>query len=412
MAKEQHRDGKPPREAVESQPQQQQSNIDFLSQNASQLRIDLHKPHIWADKEQVSAKQIKKIVDYTRGVEKSLPVPANAEFTPDRDATVQLARSLQNNKLVLVLGAGVSMGFGLPDWPTLLQKLMITTIEQEPEVSTALSKLFSAVFAPSSVMAGRYLQKFYEDKEESFEAAVRRVLYESLDIEAASALMEEIVHLCVAPGRSPTLDSIITYNFDDLLEQRLDMLDVKPPYMAIYSDGMHAGNRLPIYHVHGYLPSEGEIDLKNRITLGESVYHKQYTDIYSWNNIVQINKFTDFDCLFIGTSLTDPNIRRLLDVAYRQRGQRDEFHYVFKKRVRREDVQSRLELILKNDLSMMHTKVSAELDLEKTVDYLIGISDRFEESDTASFGVKTIWVNEFDEIPEILSEIREKALRG
>ena len=408
MAKQQHRDGKPPHdEATEAAPQQQ-ARLDLMSQQA--MPIDLHRHFPAGDREQVSAKQLQAFVNFTRGAERSLPVQATLEHEESPDAIAPLAKSLQNNKLVLVLGAGVSMGFGLPDWPTLLQKLMITTIEQEPEVSSALSRLFSAVFAPSSVMAGRYLQKYYEDKDASFEEAVRKALYENLDIEADAPLMDEIVHLCVAPGRSPTLDSIITYNFDDLLEQRLELLDIELPYKAIYADGMHAGNRLPIYHVHGYLPSQGDISDKNRITLGESVYHKQYTDIYSWNNIVQINKFTDFDCLFIGSSLTDPNIRRLLDVAYRQRGERTESHYVFKRRVRREEVQARLEAILKNDRSMMTTKVAADLALDTTVDYLIGIIERFEESDTASFGVKTIWIDDFNEIPVMLAKIREQAL--
>lgn len=408
MAKQQHRDGKPPHDDATEAAPQQQTRMDYLNQQA--MPIDLHRHYPAGDREQVSAKQLQAFVNLTRGAERSLPVQASMEPEESPDAIAPLAKSLQNNKLVLVLGAGVSMGFGLPDWPTLLQKLMITTIEQEPEVSSALSRLFSAVFAPSSVMAGRYLQKYYEDKDASFEEAVRKALYENLDIEAEAPLMDEIVHLCVAPGRSPTLDSIITYNFDDLLEQRLELLDIELPYKAIYADGMHAGNRLPIYHVHGYLPSQGDISDKNRITLGESVYHKQYTDIYSWNNIVQINKFTDFDCLFIGSSLTDPNIRRLLDVAYRQRGERTESHYVFKRRVRREEVQARLEAILKNDRSMMTTKVAADLALDTTVDYLIGIIERFEESDTASFGVKTIWIDDFDEIPVMLAQIREQAL--
>ena len=408
MAKQQHRDGKPPHEEATDAAPQQQARMDLISQQA--MPIDLHRHYQYLEQEQVSAKQLKAFVNLTRGAERSLPVQAALEHKESPDAIAPLAKSLQNNKLVLVLGAGVSMGFGLPDWPTLLQKLMITTIEQEPEVSSALSRLFSAVFAPSSVMAGRYLQKYYEDKDASFEEAVRKALYENLDIEAEAPLMDEIVHLCVAPGRSPTLDGIITYNFDDLLEQRLGMLDIELPYKAIYADGMHAGNRLPIYHVHGYLPSQGDISDKNRITLGESVYHKQYTDIYSWNNIVQINKFTDFDCLFIGSSLTDPNIRRLLDVAYRQRGERTESHYVFKRRVRREEVQARLEAILKNDRSMMTTKVAADLALDTTVDYLIGIIERFEESDTASFGVKTIWIDDFNEIPVMLAQIREQAL--
>jgi hypothetical protein len=408
MAKEQYRDGKPPHSG-EQRPQQQ-TRLEYINQQLAQVPIDLHHPTHWEGQELVSLKQLKRVVDYTDRVERGLPVQASSQVRPHDDVVAQLARSLANEKLVLVLGAGVSLGFGLPDWPTLLQKLMITTIEREPEVSVALSKLFSAVFAPSSVMAGRYLQKFYDDKEESFEAAVRDVLYETLDIEAPSPLMDQIVHLCVAPGRSPALDSIITYNFDDLLERRLEMVDVALPYKAIYGEGMHAGKRLPIYHVHGYLPSEGALTDMNRITLGESVYHKQYTDIYSWNNIVQINKFTDFDCLFIGSSLTDPNIRRLLDVAYRQRGERKESHYVFKRRVRREEVQARLERILQNDSAMMTTKTDADLALDKTVDYLIAIIEQFEESDTASFGVQTIWVNEFGEIPTLLEEVRKKAL--
>ncbi len=48
--------------------------------------------------------------------------------------------------LSLVLGAGVSMSYGLPNWDTLLQKLMIATIEKEKEVSAVLSKLFTQIF--------------------------------------------------------------------------------------------------------------------------------------------------------------------------------------------------------------------------------------------------------------------------
>lgn len=407
MAKQQYRDGKPPHEAGEPTPLPQEQ-IDFYSKNADQLRIDLHK-HVWVE-EAVSANQVMRALDYvSRSVEKSLPMQGRAVKEKHIDAVGPIAKSLQSGKLVLVLGAGVSMGFGLPDWPTLLQKLMITTLEEEPDVSSVLSNLFSAVFAPSAVMAGRYLQKFYEDKEESFEEAVRKALYENLNIQSESALMDEIMQLCVAPGRSPALDSIITYNFDDLLEQRIARLDVDLPYKAIYTDGMHAGNRLPIYHVHGYLPSEGPIDDQNRITLGESVYHRQYTDIYSWSNIVQINKFTEFDCLFIGSSLTDPNIRRLLDVAYRQRGEREEKHHVFKRRVRPEEVRERLQLILKNNSNMMTSKVAVSLDFDKAVDYLCAIIERFEESDTESFGVETIWVDDFKEIPEMLAKVRQRA---
>lgn len=176
-----------------------------------------------------------------------------------QDIVRKLSKSLDDRKLVLVLGAGVSMGFGLPNWDTLLQKLMITTIEQEQKVSTVLSRLFTNIFSPSPLIAGRYLQKYYEDKALSFEEAVRKILYEQLDISKPSSLMDEIVNFCVAPGNSPNLDSIITYNFDDILEQRLSKVGVPVPYKSIYGIGMNTGRHLQIYHVHGFLPHKGKM---------------------------------------------------------------------------------------------------------------------------------------------------------
>lgn len=320
--------------------------------------------------------------------------------------THRLIDCYEKEKLVFVLGAGVSMGFGLPNWDTLLQKLMITTIEKEQNVSTVLSKLFTSVFSPSPLIAGRYLQKFYEEKKLSFEDAVRKVLYENLEIERQSDLMDEIINYCVAPGKSPNLDSIISYNFDDILEQRLSKVGVQVPHKPIFGIGMNPDGQLPIYHVHGFLQQKGKLTEQNQITFGESIYHKQYIDIYSWNNIVQINKFRDSNCVFIGSSLTDPNIRRLLDIAKKQKGEKEENHFIFKMRHKEEAVKIRLHNLLKENHELLNDKALAELKFNDTVKFLINIIERFEESDTASFGVRTIWIDEWSEIPEILKTVR------
>ena len=320
----------------------------------------------------------------------------------------KLTDCYEKENLVLVLGAGVSMAFGLPNWDTLLQKLMITTIEKEENVSTVLSKLFTAVFSPSPLIAGRYLQKYYEDKQLSFEEAVRKVLYENLTIDQPSALMDEIVNFCVASGKNPNLDSIISYNFDDILEQRLSKVGVQVPHKPIYGIGMNPDGELPIYHVHGFLQQKGKLTEQNQITFGESIYHKQYVDIYSWNNIVQINKFRDHNCLFIGSSLTDPNIRRLLDIARKQKGEKETNHFIFKMRHKEAAVKERLQLLLKNNLDLLNEKVLAAMNFDDTVQFLINIIQRFEESDTASFGVRTIWIDDWEDIPKILCAVRTK----
>lgn len=165
---------------------------------------------------------------------------------------------------------------------------------------------------------------------------------------------------------------------------------------------------LPLYHVHGFLPQKGKLDSNNSITLGESTYHSQYLNTYSWNNLIQLNKFIDKCCLFIGSSLTDPNIRRLLDIAIKQSSTNSAKHYIIKRKHNKDTIEAKIQSILKKDKELSNSKVSAELGLNKTSELLIEIVEKFEENDLLSLGVNTIWVNDFNEIPSILKQIREK----
>lgn len=236
---------------------------------------------------------------------------------------------------------------------------------------------------------------------------VRDVLYSTIDKNIDSALLTEIVKICVAPGKSPNLDSIITYNFDDILEYKLEKTEMEIPYKSIFGIGMEIKNgELPIYHVHGYLPESEKLSESNKITFGENNYHQQYSDIYSWNNIVQINKFRENTCVFIGSSLTDPNIRRLLDIALRQKGNKRKHHYIFKKKIDIKYLSEKLKETL-NTPEILNNKNNAGLDFDETIKLLTDIYERFEENDSASFGVQTIWVNEWDEIPKTLKKMRE-----
>lgn len=324
------------------------------------------------------------------------------------DILKNLRSAYRREDLVLVLGAGVSMGYGLPSWDDLLQKLIATTIEKEQDTSNVLAKLFNSIFAPDPLVAGRYLQEFYHGQGSSFEEAVRNVLYATCDYSRPSKLMDEIVNFCVAAGKSPNLNSIITYNFDDILEHKLDEVGIEIPYLPIHGVGMNPRNgELPIYHVHGYLPISGEISGHNQITFGENIYHEQYNDIYSWNNITQINKFRDNTCIFIGSSLTDPNIRRLLDTARLQKGESKDYHYTFKKKYSEERTKKQLIALLNANEGLEDEKSNMGMNLEEIVRLLNKIIERFEENDSASFGVKTIWIKDFSEIPKILSDIRK-----
>jgi len=315
--------------------------------------------------------------------------------------------AFKEDKLVLVLGAGVSLGFGVPSWNYLLQNLMVHTINENDESNAFLAKLFNEIFTPNPLIAGRYLQDYFENSSSSFESMVRDVLYSKIDKNIDSELINEIVKFCVAPGKSHNLDSIISYNFDDILEYKIDETKMDIPYKSVYGLGMEIKNgELPIYHVHGFLPEEKKLDDANKITFGENNYHQQYSDLYSWNNMVQINKFRENTCLFIGSSLTDPNIRRLLDIALKQKGDKRKHHYIFKKKIDDDFLIKSLKKKLES-IENLDEKNQAKLNFDDTIKLLTEIYERFEENDSASFGVQTIWVDDWDEFPALLKKIRE-----
>jgi len=325
-----------------------------------------------------------------------------------------LRKHYKAERLVLVLGAGVSMSHGIPNWNTLLQKLIIANItssaDEEKKANSALiAKVISEVFSPNPLISARYLSSFYqkESKDDplAFTKAVRNILYEDLDPEIETDLIKEIREFCVAVGKSPNLDCLITYNYDDLLESSIQKLDLKIPFRSVYKTGINPrDDELAIFHVHGFLPRLALLDTSNKVTLSEDTYHQQYNDVYSWSNLVQINKFKDANCLFIGVSFTDPNLRRLLDIARIQRGDNKIHHYCFRKKYDIDDVKKAIANIFKKKRSKQ--KLSPEM-LDENAKSLIEVMENYETKDFESFGVQVIWIKEFSEIPEILRQIRE-----
>jgi len=353
--------------------------------------------------------------------EESLLLKKGRELTHEQKVA-EAADWYKSERLVFVLGSGASSSYGLPDWNTLLQKLLLITIKSEHEETEevdekidekagVLARTFSTIFEPNPIIAARYLHNYFKKKHPrstlAFENAIRDTLYKELKNDEDSELLKEIRQYCIAAGRSPNIDSIITYNYDDLLEQCLQNIDVDIPFSPIHARGMkNKQNELPIYHVHGYLPQSGKITSKNKVVLSEDEYHHQYTDVYGWSNLIQINKFKDFNCIFIGLSFTDPNLRRLLDISRNERGNDKIHHYCFKKRYDNKVVKKNLETLLSENSEILDEKVRASMGLDQVAEELIKLMEKFEENDALSFGVGVIWVDSYDEIPERLREIR------
>ncbi len=316
-----------------------------------------------------------------------------------------LNEAYNSKKLVLVLGAGINLEHGLPDWSRLLQRLLLSTLDldinnfKEP---LDFVEIFTQVFSPSPLIAARYLRHIHTN---GFENLIKKSIYSDLKEELDSELFNKIKQLCVPSRTSSRLDSIITYNYDDLLERYLSKSDIDIPFKTIFSPGVEPSDmELPIYHVHGFLPSEGDINENNRVILSEDMYHEQYRDIYNWSNFLQINKFKDNTCLFIGISFTDPNLRRLLDIAKILKGKSANKHYLFRRKYNFQMVKGNVLKLLKDNKSL---DMNVENDIDSIVKNLIKIMETFQEKDASSFNVDTIWIDDYNEIPEILCDIKQ-----
>ena len=313
----------------------------------------------------------------------------NEEREKERAKLIEkLNADYSTDDLTLFLGAGVSRDAGIPAWPELVKKLvfeMINNIIKDKKLdATTINTLGEMVYSDtkdSPITQMRLIKKAFND--DDYRNLVHHALYQSLT-EKDTALLKAITSISRTERKRGRLKSIVTYNFDDLIEQNLDFAGVLHNSICLGTDLAPTGE-LNIYHVHGYLPQDKSKDSANvDLIFSEDDYHRIYHDAYSWSNLTQLNAFRNDACLFIGCSFTDPNLRRLLDAA--RRDNEKPRHYAFMR---------------KN--SWMPAKGSnIEID---TLEVYRQVDFNIKETHFAQLGVNVIWVDDYDEIAPLLRKL-------
>ena len=108
--------------------------------------------------------------------------------------------------------------------------------------------------------------------------------------------------------------AIVTYNYDSLVETVTQRSPCKWKPIWKSSELVSDGAR-PIIHVHGYIPAVGSTSPPEDIVFTEQQYHAAAHSPYSWSNLSQIQCLTSSVGLMVGLSLSDRNMRRLLDAV-------------------------------------------------------------------------------------------------
>jgi hypothetical protein len=307
-----------------------------------------------------------------------------------------VAEAFDRGTLVIFCGAGVSMSAGIPGWKVFLRGLLSDFFDKtgkswtdQVQRSSSLAKVYQEYFDLSPIIVAQYLKNSLG---RDFQRTVRDALYASDP--KSSALIGAIGELCRPQRERRALSSIVNFNFDDLIEQTLEKNKIR--HRAIFKEGQRpAASELPIYHVHGYLPRDVEPDATATadIVFSEDAYHSKFIDPFSWSNLTQLNQLHQSTCLFIGLGLTDPNLRRLLDVAMRKTPDKRINHVIFKKRYDVEDLARHMARWEELGPSEEHARK------------MVRMAEILEERDCNNLGLNVVWVDEFSDIPPLVSRI-------
>lgn len=240
---------------------------------------------------------------------------------------------------------------------------------------------------------------------------------------------------------SSGIRTVVSYNYDNLLEMALDGF----PYDTVYQQEASLSGGLPIYHVHGYVPfGQQDVAYQQDMIFTEDQYHRIGHDPYHWSNVVQLRSIAGTATLMIGLSLADRNMRRLLDAmtkapihkkvfailpraAYDRPLAKDldHIHKVaisYLKEYQGSGVKSgRLGqgVLVKSNSSVksslpIQSVTSGEkkeakyrTEIRGIMDAVHGLDQELADFVFGGLGVTPIWVDKFDEIPSILSQIRD-----
>ena len=285
------------------------------------------------------------------------------EFTWQEEQNIALKKAnnlFHSGNNTLFLGAGVSSSAGLPSWNKLLQSM----IEQSSQCadSEVYSENLNKDSDNSSIIKGRYIKMLYNNDNNNFVTSIKNALNVSTN---SSLLIRNIGNVI----KTKRINQIITYNYDDLIENELDLSGIN--FTSISKSERLVGNLLPIYHVHGYIPIIRK-DSKfnpNDVRLSEDSYHEIYKDSYHWSNVIQLYALNNSTCFFIGLSMKDPNLRRLLDISTK-RGDESIYHFAF----------------LKRDEFTQH---------------------KLTENIFREMEVQIIWYEKYDELPDLINKISQ-----
>jgi hypothetical protein len=345
----------------------------------------------------------------------------------------RLRRAYKEEGIALYLCAGISVGSGLPTWEQLVLAMYFSVISDQktegprpfPNYLFAIAEWHLERYHEPLDITARKIRHLYPDQQE-FLHSLKQTLYGgfrapgdvSIQIPRASDLrhvnrtLNSVVQLCANSGLGARgVEAVITYNYDHLLEFALEDVPCQPIWK---SHQTAPAGKLPVYHVHGYIPIEMEEEgsTPEEVVFTEEQYHLAAQDSYSWANLIQIKCLCSSVGLMIGLSLADRNMCRLLDAIRKAPVRLENYALLPKPRWAQASDQELAEIAKKATGYYQKFERSGIKTWDQQFMEINDIIRQVEELDLTQqtsileeLGVHPLWYHEHTEIPDIISRV-------
>lgn len=350
----------------------------------------------------------------------------NSRVRPEYLEALQAA--WRERRLVLFLGAGVSAPYGLANWTDLVLDLLLDESQKFekfwPHYRKALALWMTDYFDFSPLALARVVKSNLRRSADNLTEAQRRAeflglvrdsLYQTFDQQTFDGRPSKTTALKTIAGLLERdqgakggrhIPLIFTTNFDNVLEMELEKVGVKS--RPVYDAKRQKDNKLPVVHVHGYLPKEGTIPQFD-LVFTEDEYHRMSYSVFHWALADIINCFRNYTVLFVGLSMSDPNLRRMLDATYVSGD--GIVHYLLRKEYEITPNERGKAIRIVNDYAQEQgrraglAQVKVKSDVSGAIDVMLKQAHEYDRRLFKEMGLGTVWVKSFDDIPKILSEI-------
>jgi hypothetical protein len=297
----------------------------------------------------------------------------------ERGICKEVAAAMRERNLALIVGAGISYPSKVPTWNELIDKAGKSAFGHT-DVRGIVKLAKKSHLSPSGQV--RLFENLLGVRS-AFRIHLSKALYAERLPGLPQSNLVKIARFILGTQRAPRISTVITYNFDDLLEVALRHViaqdGLKAGVRSVYSEesynDLSPASMVSVYHPHGYLPptvEAGELT-ELPIVFSEPDYHSHFLNYAFWANTLQMSVFSSKCCLFLGLSFSDSNLRRLLDYTRAPAGPR--------------------HVALRARSSTAARGVSRHLE-----DYIV-------ERDLHSLGVKTLWIKSYDRVSYALNKI-------